>query len=321
MAPIASSGKPALAIIAPGAMGSAVAHRLTSSGLTVYTLLAGRSPATRKRAEEAGMVDAGSMEALVEKVDWILSILPPSEAMNLAKAFRDAYLSSSTQKRMVYADCNAVSPETVKSIAALFQTEARKELEDVKFLDAGIIGGPPQGTYDPTFYASVHPDNVDVLSEFEGLSKYGLKVTPLRGEGSGIGDASALKMSYAGISKGITGLCTTMVLAAHASSPATASALLDELSISQPLILKRMTTSIPSMLPKAYRWVGEMEEISAFVASGSRNTGATTSGEEQIHLGMSSTYSRIEKSLNGENGGKDVEVLKKFVQDAKEKTR
>jgi len=64
-----------------------------------------------------------------------------------------------------------------------------------------------------------------------------------------------------------------------------------------------------------------MEEISAFVASGSRNIGATTSGEEQIHLGMSSTYSRIEKSLNGENGGKDVEVLKKFVQDAKEKTR
>lgn len=269
------------------------------------------------------MIDAGSMGALVEKVDWVLSILPPSEAANLAKAFMNAYNDSATQKQMVYADCNAVSPETVKSIAALFRSRSGTGgSSKVKFLDAGIIGGPPQDGYDPTFYASVRLEDDTILTEFEGLTKYGLKISALRGEGSGIGDASALKMSYAGISKGITGLCTTMVLAANASSPATASALLHELSLSQPLVLKRMVTSIPSMLPKAYRWVGEMEEISAFVASGSKNAGGdSTSGEEQIHLGMASTYARIERSLKGEDGGQDVEVLKRFVEEAKEKTK
>lgn len=64
------------------------------------------------------------------------------------------------------------------------------------------------------------------------------------------------------------------------------------------------------MLPKAYRWVGEMEEISQFVGS----------GEGKIHEGLARTYERVEKSLNagqGEAAGEDVRVLKKFAEDAK----
>ena len=40
-----------------------------------------------------------------------------------------------------------------------------------------------------------------------------------------------------------------------------------ELSNSQPELLKRMRTSIPGMYDKAYRWVGEMEEISDFLGA------------------------------------------------------
>lgn len=64
------------------------------------------------------------------------------------------------------------------------------------------------------------------------------------------------------------------------------------------------------MLPKAYRWVGEMEEISQFVGS----------GEGKIHEGLARTYERVEKSLNagqGEAAGEDVRVLKKFAEDAR----
>lgn len=97
--------------------------------------------------------------------------------------------------------------------------------------------------------------------------------------------------------------------AAHASSPATAQALLHELADSQPMFLKRITTSVPGMLPKAYRWVGEMEEISQFVGGGPGN----------IHEGMARLYERIENSVKeGEEGGEDVKVLKKFVEDAKQ---
>ncbi|KZT20000.1 hypothetical protein NEOLEDRAFT_899327 [Neolentinus lepideus HHB14362 ss-1] len=60
------------------------------------------------------------------------------------------------------------------------------------------------------------------------------------------------------------------------------------------------------MLPKAYRWVGEMEEISAFVGE---------SGESDIHKGLASTFARIEKSLKGDGG--DVEVLREFVEKGK----
>ena len=102
----------------------------------------------------------------------------------------------------------------------------------------------------------------------------------------------------------------TFSLAAHASSPATAEALVHELHSSQPQVLQRITTSIPNMLPKAYRWVAEMEEISSFVGG----------GEGHIHEGLARLYERVERSLNEEKDGgpaEDVKVLRGFVEDAK----
>ncbi|TFK48615.1 6-phosphogluconate dehydrogenase C-terminal domain-like protein [Heliocybe sulcata] len=287
---------PRIAVVAAGAMGAAVGKRLTSAGCTVFTTLEGRSSGTRKRAEDAGMQDA-TLSHIAKNADWVLSILPPSEAYAFAKSFLEVYPSGQTRE-VGFADCNAVSTGTIKRIRDLFEGTG------IKFIDAGIIGGPPRENYDPTFYASA--DSEEVLNSFVELNKYGMKIKPLIGEGSGIGDASALKMSYAGIQKGLTGLTTTVILAAHASSPATAQALISEMSLSQPALLQRTTKSIPDMLPKAYRWVGEMEEISAFVGE---------SGENNIHKGLASTFARVEKSLKGDNA--DVEVLKDFVERAK----
>ena len=72
-----------------------------------------------------------------------------------------------------------------------------------------------------------------------------------------------------------------------------------ELHDSQPAVLERMTKSIPSMLPKAYRWVGEMDEISAFVRDG------LGEGEAHVHHGFAQLYARIEKDLPD---GEDVRV-------------
>ncbi|KAG1742116.1 6-phosphogluconate dehydrogenase C-terminal domain-like protein [Suillus lakei] len=293
-----SSVMPRLAVVAAGAMGSAVAKRLTSFGCTVYTNLDGRSEATRKRAQDAGMMDV-SVDELVLRSDWILSILPPRDAVSFAEKIREvaAKHGSALPSPRTFVDCNAINPETVKRIAALFAGTS------LKFVDAGIIGGPPKGDYDPTFYASAEDEKI--LDEFTALSKYGLKVSPLKGEGAGVGDASALKMSYAGISKGTIGLYTTMVLAAHASSPATADALMRELQISQPVLLDRLVKNVPPMLPKAYRWIGEMEEIADFVGG----------SEGDVYRGMAKVYERIEKSIAGDQ--EDIATLVDFVEKAK----
>ncbi|KAG1864416.1 6-phosphogluconate dehydrogenase C-terminal domain-like protein [Suillus subluteus] len=294
-----SSVMPRLAVVAAGAMGAAVAKRLTSFGCTVYTDLNGRSEATRKRAQDAGMIDL-SVDELVLKSDWILSILPPRDAVSFAEKIQEvaAKHGSALPSPRTFVDCNAVNPETVKRIAALFAGTS------IGFVDAGIIGGPPKGDQNPTFYASA--EDVRILDEFTALSKYGLKVSPLKGEGVGVGDASALKMSYAGITKGTTGLYTTMVLAAHASSPATADALMRELQTSQPILLDRLVKTVPPMVPKAYRWIGEMEEIAEFVGG----------SEGDVYRGIAKVYERIEKSIAGDQ--EDITTLKNFVEKAKE---
>lgn len=123
-----------------------------------------------------------------------------------------------------------------------------------------------------------------------------------------------------------------LLSAAHAASPATATALLHELADSQPMVLKRIISGTPGMLPKAYRWVGEMEEISAFVSDGlsqGQPNGASHASaagrvedEGLIHQGMARLYERIAASLReGTEKGEDVrevKVLKDLVQEAKD---
>ncbi|KAJ6602192.1 6-phosphogluconate dehydrogenase C-terminal domain-like protein [Mycena sp. CBHHK59/15] len=284
-------------------MGAGVGRVLTRSGCKVLTNLDNRSEETRKRAREAGMQDS-SFKEIVSKSEWVLSILPPSDAFSLAEKFIQESASSTRldgTPAPIFVDCNAVNPATVRRIAALFSDSASQ------FIDAAIIGGPPDEVSNPTFYASANDDTP--LDKFVGLSKYGLKISALKGEGAGIGDASALKMSYAGITKGTTGLFTTMILAAYQSSPATADALLNELHESQPVLLKRISRVIPPMIPKAYRWVGEMSEIAAFVGE----------GEGDIYHGLSELYARIERSTKDESEDGDIAVLSKFVAEAKKK--
>lgn len=171
-------------------MGAAVAHKFTKSGCTVLTTLDGRSPATVERAKAAGMEDA-PLTVIAQRVSWVLSILPPSSALSFAEQFKKAYDEASPNAKLAFVDCNAVSPETAKRVARVFDGSA------VRFVDAGIVGGPPTDAYDPAFYASAEPDDADLLEEFIALGKWGLRIVPLRGEGAGVGDASALKMSYA----------------------------------------------------------------------------------------------------------------------------
>jgi 3-hydroxyisobutyrate dehydrogenase-like beta-hydroxyacid dehydrogenase len=240
--------QPIVAVIAPGMMGSAVAKRLTSSGLEVRTLLAGRSAATVTRAGAAGMRDA-SVEQIAE-ADFILSIVPPGEALGLAEQLAPALRAA--RRKPIYVDCNAVSPETVLQIDSVVRETG------AAFVDGGIIGPPPEPDSGKTRIYLSGPDAGTVA----GLAAFGLSMPVQPGP---VGAASAMKMSYAGITKGFTALGAAMMLAATRAG--TADALIAEMAVSQPALLKWLTAQMPKMHSKAYRWVAEMQEIAAFVGA------------------------------------------------------
>src|ERR1700720_3189102 len=99
-----------IGVIAQGMMGAGVGRRLHESGAEVRTLVTGRSPASGGRRGGAGRVAAADERALLEGPDFFLSILPPGEAEPLAR--RLAPTLAALDRKPVYLDCNAVSPQT-----------------------------------------------------------------------------------------------------------------------------------------------------------------------------------------------------------------
>jgi len=296
---------PTIAVISAGAMGSAIGAKLTAHGCIVLTNLDGRSPSSHDRAKAAGM-EVVALSEVLSRAEWILSIVPPDKAESFAEKVFTLSKEEGITSTFKFVDCNATSPATVKRIAAL------AEKHEIPFIDACIIGSPPREGYDPTFYAS--SSDPGLIRQFGRFEVLGLKLQSMEGEGVSVGDASALKMSYAGITKGTTGLVTTMIMAAHSSSPATAKALLNELAYSQVPILKRVSRSIPEAFPKAYRFEGEMREISDFVAS------QLGTKEAKVHEGLANVYGRLAGLVSDPDNNEELAALKSFVEGAKQAT-
>jgi 3-hydroxyisobutyrate dehydrogenase-like beta-hydroxyacid dehydrogenase len=236
-----------IAIIAQGMMGSGVGGRLHESGAEVRTLLSGRSEASAARAKAAGMAAAADERELLSGADFFLSILPPGEAEPLARKL--APTLTALDKKPVYVDCNAVSPQTAMRIGKIIAPTG------ADFVDAGIIGGPPRPGCSPTIYASGPRAGQTAV-----LRDWGIDWRVIDGP---VGGASGLKMSYAGITKGTTAIASAMLLGAARFG--CGEALIAELTESQPQMLAHFRNSIPRMYDKAYRWVAEMEEISDFL--------------------------------------------------------
>jgi 3-hydroxyisobutyrate dehydrogenase-like beta-hydroxyacid dehydrogenase len=274
--------KPVIAVISVGAMGAGVGARLTANGVDVITSLAGRSKASIDRAEKAGMRSVSDAEIATAPI--ILSIVPPSEAPALAK--RLAPHLKAARDKPLYIDCNAVSSPTAEAIGVILAPTG------CDYADGGIIGPPPrEGARTIVYVRGVAAARVKPLSDG------GLVVKVLDGA---VGAASALKMSYAAITKGLTGLGTASILAA--SRYGAAAALADELTTSQPNLVKFFSRSIPEMFSKAYRFDGEMQEIST-------HTGRASSAE--IYSGIAKLYEEIGRDFAGPKA--DIAILDVFV--------
>ncbi len=232
-----------VAILSPGDMGHSVGHVLVSNGLRVITCLRERSERTSLLAKQVGIEDVSTYQRLVEEADLILSILVPAKAVeaaqDVARAIQD------TQSKPIYADCNAIAPQTARQIDEIIRKAGGI------FVDAGIIGGSPKRDRSTRFYVS-GPN----AGKMEKLTQFGLNIIVL---GDQIGQASTIKMCNAALTKGLTALSTELLIAAEAGN--ILPALEKEFKQNKPEFYNYMQRRLPRMTMISRRYVGEMEEI------------------------------------------------------------
>ena len=232
-------------LLHPGEMGAAVGAVLHQRGLRVLWASEGRSPETRERAEAAGLEDAGSAKELAGS-DVLLSVCPPHAALDVAR--------SVGRFEGLYVDGNAVAPATARKVAELVRT-AGGEL-----VDGGIVGSPPREAGTTRLYLSGAQAG-SIRELFAG------SIVDARMVSDEVGAASAVKMAYAGWTKGTAALLLAIRELARAEG--VEEALLEEWDLSLPELRDRYRRAARSADAKGWRWVGEMDEIAAtFAAAG-----------------------------------------------------
>jgi len=259
-----------IGLLNPGEMGSMVGAAVRSGGSRVLWAGEGRSAATRKRASEAGLEDAGSVSALVAASDVILSVCPPAAAVDVASQVAKLRFAGT------YVDGNAIAPATAREIGGVV------EKGGAGFVDGGIIGPPPVKPGTTRFYVS--GTGAERIAAILTAGPLQAIVVP-----GGPGAASTVKMAYASWTKGSAALL--LAVCALASAEGVEDSLVREWKISQPELSARAEGAARSNAKKAWRFVGEMEEIAAtFAAAGL---------PDAFHQGAAEIYRRMEVYKEG----------------------
>jgi 3-hydroxyisobutyrate dehydrogenase-like beta-hydroxyacid dehydrogenase len=178
----------------------------------------------------------------------ILSVCPPHAAEEVARDVQALGF------RGLYVDANAISPARAKRIGELMASGG------VTFVDGGIIGGPawqPQSTW---LHLSGEQAGT-VASLFAGGP---LETNVLSDQ---IGDASAIKMCFAAYTKGRTALLCAIL--GTAEMLGVREALAEQWTWIGFDLVEEAPERARRVTAKAWRFAGEMEEISAtFEAAG-----------------------------------------------------
>ncbi|CAG8974137.1 hypothetical protein HYALB_00002774 [Hymenoscyphus albidus] len=259
-------------ILSIGEMGLGIAKLLIAHNYRVVTNHEGRSEDTKSRAATASIQDLGSDTSLVSECDYILSIVPPRDALTTAQRITTAFNAISPPKTtpLYYLDLNAISPRSARSIATLFTT-----IPPITFLDGGLIGGAPRPK------TSSIPSTNTILTQSPGSGGWSKPSIPISGPlpnllpaswtglrevlglnhiSEDVGTASGLKCCFATTTKGFTALCIQAFTTA--GNLGVLPLLVREMEERAPGMLRSARGGVVSMAPKAYRWVREMEEIS-----------------------------------------------------------
>jgi 3-hydroxyisobutyrate dehydrogenase-like beta-hydroxyacid dehydrogenase len=262
-----------IGVMSPGDMGQAVAIQLKAEGFAVFTALEGRSERTRGLAREAGLTDLGTIARLVGECDTVLSVMDPGASPGFARLAAEAIRAGGHATLVV--ECNAIAPATARANAALIEGAGGR------FLDGGIIGPPPRNGAKTNLYVS-GPGAADLLQ----IAGPQILVHPI---GEGVADASALKMCYGAITKGTQALWLEVLVAAERLG--IAGVLAEQFQASQGAAYHWALAQFPTLPPKAYRWVPEMEE--------NAKTFAAVGLSPKMHQGAADTYRLVAASPLG----------------------
>ncbi|MBA2729307.1 MAG: NAD(P)-dependent oxidoreductase [Euzebyaceae bacterium] len=243
-------GRPVIGVVHPGEMGAAVAACVSPAADRVLWASQGRSAATRRRAEAAGLSDVGDLAAMCRNAEILLSVCPPDAAVEVATAVAGSGYDG------LYVDANAIAPPTARHAAEIV------EAAGARFVDGGIIGSVPRVAGRTRLYLS-GPGSHAVAALFEGSV---LEAVVLHKDSAPrpVGAASALKMTYAAYTKGRAALLLAIRAAAVAEGVDAdlvaewqrPGSTLAELADDCEAVAARGA-------PKAWRWSGEMTEIAA----------------------------------------------------------
>jgi len=179
-----------IAILYPGDMGHNVGRVLLEDAFAVVTTLVGRSERTRRLTADAAITVLPSMEAVVEHADIVFSIIPPTAAKTVATDFVAAV--QRTDRRPLFVDANAISPMTAQEVGEIIATSGSP------YLDACIIGPASNVRGRCTFYISGPQAKTFAVQLGKSLRTHIL--------GDRIGQASAFKMAFSGLNKGLAAL-------------------------------------------------------------------------------------------------------------------
>jgi 3-hydroxyisobutyrate dehydrogenase-like beta-hydroxyacid dehydrogenase len=250
-------------LLHPGEMGAAIGAALRVRGIPVLWASEGRSEETKRRAAEAALEDAGTVDELARWSEVILSVCPPHAALDIAR--------SVSEFAGAYVDANAISPTTARALAATV----------TRCVDGGIVGPPPLAGGTTRLYLS-GPEAPLVAELFAGTT---LDARVVSDE---IGAASAVKMAYAAWTKGTAALL--LAVRSLARTEGVEPTLLEEWSLSLPELPEQSIRAARSAAEKGWRWVGEMEEIAATFAAADLPDG--------FHLAAAEVFRAISDDLS-----------------------
>ncbi|KAK8250773.1 6-phosphogluconate dehydrogenase [Phyllosticta capitalensis] len=306
-----AGSRASVGIISIGDMGLGIAKLLQSHNYHILTTCAGRSPATRKRAESASIEVLADHIQLVNQSDYILSIVPPRDAVATAETTIAAYQEHarpSDSHPLYYLDLNAIAPSTARAISTAFTTSA----PEIRFIDGGIIGGPPSLApstlpTDPVTWKRPSmplsgPHELDSAPASGAHLAATLRTQNLSPD---VGTASGLKACFASLTKGHTALAIQSF--STAAQLGVLDHLLREMDGVNPLGRQMAERGLVGMPNKAYRWVAEMEEIGkTFDEDGGW-------GEENIYKQVAGVYRVV--ADNTELGSREGKMEVKEVVD------
>lgn len=249
-------------VLHPGEMGASVAASLLAGSHEVAWCSAERSEHSRARAVE--LQEFSQLDDLVAWSEVLISVCPPAYALQQAQAVQACAFDG------LYVDANAIAPATASAIA---------QLMGVAYVDGGIIGPPAWQSGTTRVYLSGNNANV-VAGLFTGAALEGIAIPQAQGNEAA---ASALKMAYAAYTKGHSALLLATNAVAHNSG--VLDVLRSEWEQSLPGLSQRSEITANAISPKAWRFVGEMREISATFAGAGLPVG--------FHNGAAEFYARL----------------------------